>query len=214
MSHLGTRQDMLPTARGISTVHSIDDLRKLLDSSVWGFVVELLIRTRSYDAGLEGAERLSEILQKHKDDISQNEFDEFFKSIHTLKLNMLDKMDLWAEYVAHWESLRESTSYELCYSKPSSVELLEEKEVNLKSEWSLRRSFILRVEDEFVFIHWLYHASRRYELIKRKLDRRFSGRQRKSDFHAAQLDLSEHEIRRRIIEFERIVKSIFVQRSC
>jgi hypothetical protein len=122
---------------------------------------------------------------------------------------MLDKLDFWDEYLEFWNELREFTDYEICYSRSNSqyLSLPDKIQEDVGNQSLQKEDFVLRVERDSIYVHWLYLLSRRFEVIKRKLERKSRGRSRKSDLHHSQLDLSEQEIRRRLIEFERVLSS-------
>lgn len=188
-------------------MRSVNDLRRLLSYPAWGYVTQLLNRTRAYDSALSGAELLIEVIESYEHELTRKELDEFLQSAYTLKLQSLDKLDLWKEYLDFWNNLRKSTDYEICYTRSSTQSFLSLEHDNKGGGIGNpgRESFILRVEHDLVYLHWLYLFCRRYKLMERKLERRNKGRSRKSDLHHSQLDLSEKEIRRRLSEFERIL---------
>ena len=197
----------LDVGKSLRAVRSVNDLRRLLSYPAWGYVTQLLNRTRAYDSALSGAELLIKVIESYEDELTRKERDSFLQSAYTLKLQSLDKLDFWEEYKAFWNELRKSTDYEICYSSRSTQSFLQLGQDNKdgRSDNLGRESFILRLERDSVYLHWLYLSFRRYKLIDRKLERRNKGRSRKSDFHHSQLDLSEKEIRRRLLEFERIL---------
>ena len=162
-------------------------LRAILSYPTWGFVVQAICRTRSYQAGMEGGLFLLQRLEAAREELPTEEFERHWTSLAHHHLNMLDKLDRWEEYLETWDSIRSSTSFALTYSKDAR-----------EAHQGHLDPYILGEDAHTFYVHFLYIGSYRREVIERKLARKRAGKKLGNLYHAPRSDLSPQEIQQRL----------------
>lgn len=207
-------------------LETADDLRKALDPRMWGWLVQLLKTSRSYEAGLAGARLLQQQIETFASELHPEELNTFRHQAYALELVMLDKLDRLDEYLERWQWMRENIGCELEYSLPVdySAEWLENSrnEARLPASGFVdaalpaqltnlpvredQRPFVLRYAGESVWLHWLYQHEDRRQVIIRKLERKRKGKPRKSDQHGTAADISPEVMQERLNDFQRAIE--------
>lgn len=108
-------------------------MKALLSYPLCNWVNEYFNYTRDYESGLNYVRYCRDIIEVNKEQISPSEGEKWDMYLITLKLNMLDRLNLWQEYIEYFDSLIDKKTY-------------------------------------------LYYLSARYEIIKRKLNRKNIGK--------------------------------------
>jgi len=162
------------------------DLRRyriLVTYPGWNYFLSTIISTRSYEPGLEACLRLLSYAENHRENIGGKEYEEHLQRLLLGVLTMLDKLDRWEEYISVWESLRANTSF--VFQQPRRPQ-----------SFDMER-FTLRDEGSCIYVHFLWFAARRKEVIERKLARKRAGKKLGNLVHSQQDELSQAQIRDR-----------------
>lgn len=197
----------------LSRISSREDLLKVFRDPNWGLICQLIDRLRLYDEGLAGAFRLENLLDYHSEIFSEKDRNDYFLRVQHLKLNMMDKLDLWEDYLEEWNKLRSLPGPEKAYDNRQSEpfdELITADFQNKPPPGHIEpiEEFTTRVLGNVRYVHFLYGTHTRKELIQRKLERSKHGKQRKSDLHHTRAEFSESEVKDRLAEFKRYVEVI------
>lgn len=165
----------------------LDTLRSILRYPTWGFVVQAICRTRSYQAGLEGGLLLLRHLESDRDQLSKEEFERCWQTLASHHLNMLDKLDRWEEYLETWDNIRSNASMAVTYAKDAR-----------ESHGGRIDPYVLHEDARTLYVHFLYLGSHRRAVIERKLARKRAGGKLGNLYHAPRSELTDDEIRNRI----------------
>lgn len=175
--------------------------RRLLSTPTWGFATEALVRTRSYERGLDVCLTLLRFTDEHLAELSQKEVESNRRWLFYFLLNLLDKLDQWEDYLSVWRCLQERTNLAIPYSR-------EAREYH----GDRIEPFVLG-EDRFtLYVHFLYPVMWRKEVIERKVARKKTGRKLGNQFHHPPGELSEAEVRRRLGWILRMAKDATTDR--
>lgn len=170
---------------------NIKKYRTILSYPTWDLIQKAVISTRSYQESLDAGLLLLKYTELNKDRLTEHEFEENIKKLFYFILEMLDRLDQWEEYIETWESVRKNTKLSLTYTKNS-----------LQTHGIRMKPFIMKEDEERLYVHFLWTTLYRKELICRKIDKKKKGRKIGNLTHASQNELSNEEIQKR---FEWIV---------
>lgn len=161
--------------------------RKIMSYPMWNYLNQAIVRTRSYDSGLNGGLLLLRYTEEYRDKLTKKERESNLMKLYGLTLRMLDKLDRWDEYLAAWEDIRSHTNFEVTYIKEAR-----------NSHGARFEPFILREDAHTLYVHFLWGTLHRKELIQRKFARKQQGKRLGNLLHAHQAELTAEEIKRRL----------------
>ncbi len=84
---------------------------------MWNYLMQAVLRTRSYEEGLDGGLLLLSYTEQCRQSLPEREYRSNLIKLYRFILLMLDKLDRWEEYIAVWESIRANTTLEDTYVK-------------------------------------------------------------------------------------------------
>lgn len=157
--------------------------RRLFDWSCWVYVEQIILRTRSYDEGLEFTERMEAYLEAYQGHLTQREYMQIDQQLIRLKLTLLDKADRWHAYVDLWDKLYKEKQYLLTYDRS-------------RDDPDFNR-FVVKEDRYYKYVHFLYVGSHRYDLIKKKIQKLSEGKKVGNLMHRTQAELTDEEIEER-----------------
>jgi len=160
--------------------------RRILSYPSWNYLLATIIETRSYEAALEACIRLLEFSEKHRERLSQSEYEQNLQRLYLCALSMLDRLDRWEEYLAVWRELRTSTNF--CFRATRSI-------AGAVPNWE---SCLIQEAGGSVYLHFLWISAGRKALIERKLARRKEGKRLGHMLHRQQDQLSDEELWNRL----------------
>lgn len=175
---------------------SLDQIRKLTAYPTWNYITEIVIKTRAYEQALTATSVFIQIVEKNKDDLASDEFEKMMSRLCIFILDMLDRLDYWEEYLNVWNQLRENTSFSMTYN-PS---VLDHSKQRISP-------YIIKKDQNFLYVHFLYFKSHRKDIIERKLKRKQQGKKLGNQFHTSQADLSMDEKRERFNWMMNLIKN-------
>ena len=177
----------------LKEIFSYNQYRQLFSSETfhyWNQLWQIVSYTKAYQQGIEICLTLLDKFEKYQANFSDKEQAHQLILIYTVFLNMLDKADMWEEYLHNWEKI-----------KQKSIEL------KLGNEYthSSRDFHYSRGGDEFFIedtpigfkLSFMYGTKSRKELIQRKLDKAIKSGKIKNYLHEQQTDLTAEEIKER-----------------
>ncbi|MBS9391960.1 MAG: hypothetical protein HEQ29_01900 [Dolichospermum sp. LBC05a] len=168
---------------------------KTLFSRYWIYVRAIVISTRSYDDGLIVVEKLEKLNEIYKKDnyLSETEYRKFQTDIILFKLELLDKKDDWDEFIHFFEQTLQNRNVHTLTYHPAVFAYVDPKS-----------HYVVRFDTQYIYMHPLYLSDHRYQLIKKKIDRRSKNKKINNLQHKLKSDLSEEEIQSR---FSTIMKA-------
>lgn len=157
----------------------------LMLHNFWDSVEYVITYTRSYRDGLEFADRcdVSNAYFLRTGRITHEQFERLDRNTILLRLSLYDRLDYWRDYIEYFERIRTDKPY------------LIKRWKHYPSEQDV--SYIVRKDEESVYLHFLFVQRSRYELIKRKLDRFSRGLPLGHMRHRPPGELSEEEVEER-----------------
>ncbi len=174
-------------ARALTNLRDLHTYRTLLHPRTWAGLVQAVLATRSYEAGLDATLLLLRVTDLHHEHLSQRECAAHRKQLYWFILELLDRLDRWDTYLALWEYLRTHTPYALALQpragQPHDARLA---------------PFILREDAHGLTVHFLWLIQYRKEIIERKRRRQRRGGTLGNVWHATQDELSDQDIRERL----------------
>lgn len=157
--------------------------KALMSDRYWLYARAAIISTRYYREGLEFVDRLTELNERFRQssELTKEEYERIDRYLIEFRLQLYDKLDWWPEYIEYFDKMREEKSYTKRY-------ILQKQGVD---------DYLLRIDERFKYVHFLYGQSHRYELIKKKLKRLREGKKVGNLYHHSQFELPEEEVRAR-----------------
>ena len=190
----GSLRDLSIVVEGLSELHfglirrpNLEKYRQILSYPTWSFLRQVIVETRSYEEGLEGALVLLDYTEENSHRLGKKEYETNLSQLYFLILEMLDKQDRWEDYLHAWNQIRENTGFLLTYDRKA-----------LEFHSPRIEPFIVRKGTEHVFVHFLWVTSPREELIERKVARKRAGKKLGNLMHAHPQQLFESERKRRL----------------
>lgn len=171
----------------LTCLRDVDTYRSIMGSWTWAGLVQAVLATRSYDAGLDAGLLLLRVTDLHHEQIGQGEFSAHRKQLFWLIFGLLDRLDRWRMFVALWRYVRAHTTYAIGLQPRSG-----------QSHDARLAPFILREDARGLTVHFLWIILRRREVIDRKLARQRRGANLGNVWHASQAELSDQDIRERL----------------
>ena len=225
--------NVLPRKTGFSLakILKLSDLEKILSYPTWNYVQEAISATRSYEEGLEAGVCMFDLLEDHREELTQFAYNDHAKKILWFCLEMMDKLDQWEEYLETWHSLRENTDFHMHFverpiwkhTPPLEIKLRKERapyhldppielepgpvEVssspNQVAEYSATPSYS---GERSVRVHFLWLTHRRKEMIEKKVNKARAGGKVGNLYHRTRDELPPAEIERRVESIMRMAK--------
>ena len=210
--HLTTRQR---TARTLGrTTHATSDpitaLTRRLDLATyrtivaypwWMLIRKAIVDTRAYDRGFDAGVRLLRHTDTYRDELDPRELESHVRTLCLFLLEMLDKRDDWASYLATWRVMRTHTSCALTYERSARFR-----------HGPRIAPFILGEDARGLHVHYLYLIAYRRDIVERKRARQRRGGKLGNCWHGRQADLSDAEIDERLERVARLVREAVGQR--
>ena len=161
---------------------SLDDrgfrsYRTIMADEAWNLSLSALYASRSYEAGLAGAETLTELTERFKPRLALREYQQNLIKIGLLELHCLDCLDLCTEYLEAWNRWR-ARPLHLSYRPDKSKDPKIKPFIEGKTRGSLR-------------VHFLYLTNARKRIVEKKIG--FP-----NHYHARQDELTDEQIRERL----------------
>lgn len=169
----------------VSNSNALKAVKALLSYPLNNWVSQYFVRTRSYRSELDFISKCYHILECNKDSITRNEYEAFDRYLIGLKLSALDKLNRWNDYIAFYDYILKNKAYVTKYSK-----FKDDQNIN---------AFVLYEDLDYKYVHFLY-GFRRYDIIKRKLKRKTSGKSTNHLKKHQQDKLAEEEYQKRLDE--------------
>lgn len=168
-------------------IWTLDRIRFATKYPNWSIVTDCLEATRNYDLALSFGTSIFLRSFDFADQMPNDELERIHHITSTFILNMLDKADLWSEYLVWFSFLRYHTNNYLRYD----LHILSHTGTDIEE-------FIDDKGDEYTWVHNMYVYNHRRRTIERKLARKNAGNARKSDMHHPKADLSPMDLRCRL----------------
>jgi transcriptional regulator with XRE-family HTH domain len=162
---------------GLDDTRRFESYRTVMGESGWNLSLRALYTSRSYEAGLTGANTLAELTEQFKERLAKHEYESNLIKLALLQLKCMDSLDLCGEYVDTWARWRRRPLY-LHYqaSKAADPKIV---------------PFIAQRIRESMKVHFLYLTNGRKAVVQSKLGGTFHP-------HARQEDLTDTEIKARL----------------
>lgn len=145
---------------------------------------------REYQLGLEMAEGSLQLLDGNRKLLTEKEYADWTRQLMLMRLEMLDRLNEWAEYIEYFEGLSA---------------LHDDRYISLGyfagNESEVHRPYIMRREKEGFYVHFLYFADYRYQIICRKYARQQQGRPVEHQKRHQRDRLTDEELIRRADEY-------------
>ena len=169
--------------------NNVQKFKALLSLQYWLNVRAAVINTRSYEEGLVAVKRLEELnlLYKKQNFLTELEYEEFQSRLFLFHLELLDKADLWDDFVRLFENLLQHRDV---YKHTKIISALENSDIH---------PYVLGVDNQFAYIHPLWYLDYRYKIILKKVARKSKSKKVGNLQHKSQSELSEQEVQRRIM---------------
>ncbi len=136
-----------------------DALIILLKYPMWNTVNSFFNRLRKFEEGLSFAEYSLDLVESNKEKLGKREFETYCTQLIFLKLNMMDCLNLWREYIEEYDRLLSDKNYYFTY------------QYSLERNDPVFNKFIVKQDNRYKYVHFLYLQNYVYEKIKRKLDK-------------------------------------------
>lgn len=160
---------------------SLDLVLSVLETPLSILFQDVFIRTRYFDLGLVFYDICQGELIPHKDQFEDWQFARHQRYLVTLKLKMLDYLNLWDEYLTFTHLALETMQYPYILNVTRPVDPI----------------YFYIDEDGEQQIHFLYQQGIRYQQINRKVARRNAGKNTDHLLRHQQDELTDAEIERR-----------------
>ena len=129
----------------------------------WGNLWNIISYTKAYSFGIEIALTLLKAYEKYSEHYSENERRKILILIYYQFLNMLDKADMWEDFLINWD---------LIFNKSIENKLFNAKYIESSREFHYSRGakeyLISDVEGGFI-LSFLYGLSHRKKLLKENI---------------------------------------------
>lgn len=143
--------------------NSLDIMRFLLSTSYIGFVSQVFVRTREYEAGLYFADICYSVIEQNTGEVTAEDFKEWDQFLIGLKLCMYDYLNDWSSYLSFHESMR-TRNYTYTVGQPQNFRDL------------FGDDLVGRDKYGNCIIKFLSDRGERYKLIKRKHQKLLKGK--------------------------------------
>lgn len=154
----------------------------VLDTPLFILFEEIFKKARYYELGLDFFYICQDELQKNKEQIEDWVYDIYQADLISLKLEMLDYLNRWDEYISYTHEILDT--------------LFIENRLNFYID-SVNKRYIIKDKKGRRRIHFLCKFENRYDIITRKIRRRNAGKSTAHLERHQQDRLSYEEIERR-----------------
>lgn len=154
----------------------------VLDTSLGLLFGEVFKSTRYYNLGLDFYYICQEEIQKHKEEIEPWKYNSYQEELISLKLEMLDCLNEWDEYISFTHEILDT--------------IFIENRLNFFIS-DVDERYIIRSKNGKRKIHFLCKYETRYDIIRRKIFRRNAGKSVGHLKKHQQSELTYEEIERR-----------------
>lgn len=96
----------MPDYKQLLKVTSIDKYKKLFNYPLWNYIANSIIYLKEFGVGLDGAEFLISLTDHYKNQLTKKEYKHNLYLIWYFYLKLLDKADLWQEYIDTFNKLK------------------------------------------------------------------------------------------------------------
>lgn len=127
----------------------------LLSTSLWSFVQEYYAYLCVITQVMDFINYSVSVLDNNADRLSDTERRRYFIQLSTFTLFLLDRLNLWDEYINFFEKLLEKKDCFLKYNLPLKI--------------SVDPVYIISENDCVINVHFLYFIDKRYKITKSKL---------------------------------------------
>jgi len=90
--------------------------KEYMSHPLWSFIQQMITSTRSYHDGLEAGFFLLKYTEQHRKQLSKEGFEENVIQLTYFILKMLDKLDMWEEYLYTWDTFMQTRFRPSIYS--------------------------------------------------------------------------------------------------
>lgn len=160
----------------------IEALRILVGTSLWYIIHDYFISTREFEQGLEFEQICNNIMVTHENEVANEEKTDWKIKLIGFRLEMLDRLNHWEDYVSCFESYLDSKLYVVKYAKSITGPALANEPLpetflsGVKRDDARFGSYLVSEDERVKYVNFLYLHNRRYETIKRKVDRLRKGK--------------------------------------
>lgn len=161
-------------------------IKAIYTTQLSNYINQYFISTRDYENGLDFTGWALNIIKEYSDQFTVEEFEKVHIELIYNKLNFLDYLNRWAEYLEYYNYILNSTKYSLTYSRTRS-----DDEFN---------KFVLNEDVKYKYVHFLFLVNHRHSIIIRKFDKWIKGNKVEHLKRHQQDKLSEKEINDRAID--------------
>lgn len=166
---------------------SYEKMRWLCRYPVWNMIGKFIGSTRSYHEGLALSVALISTAKRSSKRMTPSEYELYRDRLWEFHLDMLDKLDLWSEYLACFAKLRSELSYSHKWNRSSGMERHPDLSHYLCGEGP-----------DHLLVHFLIGRHERKQIIERKLQRQRIGKSATHLRHHSKNSLSPDELRKRV----------------
>lgn len=142
----------------------VDTIRDAYKLHIFYVIMNGYRRTRNYEYGLVLAEILLATLEDKRNEITNTEYRRWRPDFISFKLDMLDRLNYWSEYIEYFKKVRKTTDFFGLYCQ------------NPDTAPDRFGSYLLGYDGKYQHVHFLYLHHRRYEIIKRKHNKMLQGK--------------------------------------
>lgn len=168
---------------------TVERLRLLTKHPNWSIATDLMVATRSYDIGVSFAASVLSNSALLSSKLTESETDRIQHIASTFLLEMLDKADMWEQYLAWFWFLRHNTDNYLRYD----LHILSHQGNEIDA-------FVDDKGDEYKWVHNTYIYNHRRLTVERKLERAKAQGHIGSDHHHPQAELSSEDLKMRMFK--------------
>lgn len=166
-------------------------IKAILSYPINNWVNEYFLYTRDFEGGIFFVEYCYSVINYNYNHTPANKYEKWDIYLIMLKLNMLDHLNHWEKYIEYFDLVLTTRPYRVrIYAQNS-------KYINMR--------YIISEHGDFLYVHFLWVADRRYEIIKRKISRERAGKRIEHLKRQQACLLSEDEIK---IRYETIINRL------
>jgi len=175
---------------------SFEQYCELCSYPAWNIVLQAFNSLRKYEKGIDFGFILLSYTESYKDILKQNHYYRNKRSAFCLILIMLDKADMWEEYLSAWTQIWENTKIrEYCSAHC--------KNANGKCS----SEYLICQDERSDYIHFLSGFEYRKRVIERKIRRQKNNKKIGNMLHDTEFDLTKNERMERIDRINHIFKT-------
>lgn len=175
---------------GSDSDNLFNKFQTIMSDYFWVYARAAIVHTRCYTEGIRFVDRLSTLNDKFYSTqrFTKEEYEKYDHKLSEFKLVLLDRSDLWFDYIQYFEQYRMEKSYVLKYSRGDPL---------LPRGDPVIVDYVIKEDYKFKYVHFLYTHHHRYELIKTKMKKLRQGKRVGNLYHKQKSELADEEIERR-----------------